>query len=379
MAFYAGARYVEIPVAPYDDTIASLAADGVEWLSLHRLSIHPLRPALRPLMYSRAVMNGELRYEQVFFQPAGEMVFRHRLDRDPIEYTQLTTAPKADIMPAWSPDGERLAFRRQRDDGTVSLVVASRRNRARAWSEENMELVEVAPLDDLRDPLAWSPDGERIAFARQNLATGTDYDLYVIDVYSGAVAVLVSSPADERSPSWPANGRVVFARESNDRSDVWTVSPETRVEEQLTNIGTCHYPVSDPDGRRVAWITEGRGVGVFDVESGQLVYVPAPHKTLYAPAWSPGGRLIAVTAADWGSYDVYLQKADGTNVLLLTKLYSGEASPAWSPDGESMVVVSNRGGTFSLWLVRGLDPYFERLNTRVELNVFEPLTERSKP
>jgi Tol biopolymer transport system component len=379
MAFYAGGRYVEIPVAPYNDAIAHLAAEGIEWLSLHRSTIHALRPALRPLMYSRAVVNGELRYRQVFFQPAGEMVFEHVRHHDPLEWTQITAAPKADVMAAWSPDGERIAFRRQRDDGTVSLMVASRRNRALEWGEDNVELVELVPLDDVQDPLAWSPDGERIAFARRNTDQRTDLDIYAVDVFSREEEVVVSGSGDDRSPSWPASERLVFAREEGGRSDVWVVDPASRAQEQLTDEGNYAFPVSTPDGGGIAWVSAGRGVGLLEAATGTITRALVPKSIVYAPTWSPDGRTIAVTANDWGSFDIYLLRADATNALLLTKLPTSEAAPAWSPGGEAIALTSSRDGTFSLWLVRGLERYLDRLNATVELNVFTPLSEGNQP
>ena len=65
-AYYAGGEYVEIPMAPYDDCIAHLAADDVKYLVLHRRTISTLRPLLMPLLVDRAVMNGEMRYTRIF-------------------------------------------------------------------------------------------------------------------------------------------------------------------------------------------------------------------------------------------------------------------------------------------------------------------------
>lgn len=374
-AFYAGARYVEIPVAPYEELMENLTATGVEWLSLHRETIDHLRPALRPLMYSKAVINGELRFDQVYFHQGGgtgEMVFHRALDADPLRWTQLTSASKADFMPAWSSDGERIAFRRQHEDGTEMLAVASRRNRVRPWSADNMDVSEVAVLDDARDPLAWSSDGERIAFARRHTGERTDLALFAVDVLGGDIAPLVDGPGDDRSPSWPAPGRLIYDRATDDgRHTVWLAEPgRPGATGPLTDRTDCVYPVASPDGSKVAWVTPGTGVAVLDVDTGAVLQMQAPHDILYAPAWSPDGTVIAVGARDWGSWDIYLLAADGSNVLLLTKRTSSEATPAWSPDGTTIVLTSQRDEKFSLWAVDTLGPYLARLSARVRMDTF---------
>jgi hypothetical protein len=84
-AFYSGGDYLEIPVAPYEEAMNYLAAEeGARYMVLHQQVIHRMRPAFRPLMYSKAVMNGELRFRQVFYDSRGVMLFQRVLDEDPL-------------------------------------------------------------------------------------------------------------------------------------------------------------------------------------------------------------------------------------------------------------------------------------------------------
>src|SRR5688572_33438918 len=62
-----------------------------------------------------------------------------------------------------------------------------------------------------REP-AWSPDGNRLAYAADR---GDGFDVFVVTikngVASGTPVAATTMGGDERSPSWTADGRLVFA------------------------------------------------------------------------------------------------------------------------------------------------------------------------
>ena len=87
------------------------------------------------------------------------------IDADGSDERQLTLNDRVSESPAWSPDGTRIAFSSERDDGIVVMDADGRRNK---------QLTEQGG----RDP-AWSPDGTSIAFTRDGQvfvvsADGTD-------------------------------------------------------------------------------------------------------------------------------------------------------------------------------------------------------------
>ena len=106
----------------------------------------------------------------------------------------------------------------------------------------------------------------------------------------------------------------------------------------------------------IAWIKSDEGIFVFHGPTGRRLRILTPHRVRYAPTWSPDERYLAVTAEDWGSWDLYLVKSDGSNALLLTRNYRRDAMPAWSPDGQSIVFMSNRtddgsAGNWHIWVM----------------------------
>lgn len=106
---------------------------------------------------------------------------------------------RINATPAWSPDGERIAYAAG-PPGRLDLWVVGLdgRNRRRLTEEEGSAF----------DP-AWSPDGRRIAYVRSTSHSASD--LVILDVQTGARRALGLAGAN-RHPLWsPAGDRLVFS------------------------------------------------------------------------------------------------------------------------------------------------------------------------
>src|SRR5207248_2325657 len=99
-----------------------------------------------------------------------------------------------DTQPAFSPDGERIAFRSERNGGGIFVMGASGES--------------VRRLTDFGFNPAWSPDGTEIVFSSEgadNPYTRTSTaNLSIVNVGRGEVRPL--SRADAVQPSWSPHG-----------------------------------------------------------------------------------------------------------------------------------------------------------------------------
>jgi TolB protein len=89
-----------------------------------------------------------------------------------------------------------------------------------------------------------------------------------------------------------------------------------------------------------------------------------------SPVWSPDGSRIAFAGASEEGFDLYVMKADGTDIARITDLPGDETQPTWSPDGDRIayswddlgdpryrtgISVANADGTGSTELVTADD------------------------
>ena len=116
-------------------------------------------------------------------------------------------------------------------------------------------------------------------------------------------------------------------------------------------------PHMSPDGRTVAWVRyapdtgSGPSVWLMDADgtNRRRLVEDMPGDQ---PAWSPDGAQIAFTSSVGGSSDIYVVRADGSDLQRLTRHEATDEYPAWSPDGERIAFGSLRTGDFEVFVMR---------------------------
>jgi hypothetical protein len=158
-----------------------------------------------------------------------------------------------DDQPAFSPDGERIAFRSSRDGG--GIFVMGRTGEA------------VTRVTHVGYRPTWSPDGTQLAYATENVALNPQNgvgqsELWVADVNAGASQRI--SGEDAVLPSWSPHGyRIAYTSRlggSRQQADVWTMMSGGGDPVAVTNdLATDWNPAWSPDGNYLYFASDRGG------------------------------------------------------------------------------------------------------------------------
>jgi Tol biopolymer transport system component len=120
-----------------------------------------------------------------------------------------------------------------------------------------------------------------------------------------------------------------------------------------------------PDGRLLAVTAQRRGKDVlylFDVRSRkEAKRFELNMESVTGPSWSPDGSRLVFSGNSGGITDLYIVNADGTGLRRLTNDRYGDLQPQWSPDGKTIAFATDRDSAsfdllkFKPWRIALLD------------------------
>lgn len=258
-----------------------------------------------------------------------------------------------DALPAWSPDGQRIAFSRVLGTRCRIMLVPASGGPAQEVGD---------CLADEMHPVSWYPDGRALIGAKRpgGKATSVERALHRMALDEGRWRRIdyVRSPSDEDMfPVVSPDGRWIAFHRNLSIADIWRMPAAGGAPERLTNLRTNLYGLSwARDNRHLVFARYREGriyLGRLDTETGRIVEAIAGNDNMTYPSVARSGDAVAFEVDSRQSRIRRVSLADGETAMTGSRqLFESSGSnlmPAIAPDGQQILFYSSRTGDQRLW------------------------------
>jgi tricorn protease len=223
-----------------------------------------------------------------------------------------------------SPTGKRAAFEARGEIFTVPAEKGDIRNLTRSAG-----IAERAP--------AWSPDGQRIAWFSD---AGGEYQLVIADQHGDEPRILqLPNPTFFYTPVWSPDGKHLSYGDAD--RNLWVLDVESGEPTKIDEEGFAHpertiYPAWSPDSKWIAYTkrlkNQYNAVWVYSLEEGERRPITDGLSDSMSPAWDRGGKfLYFLGSTDYGLSVGWLDMSSMdrplTRTIYLAVLPDDEPSP----------------------------------------------------
>ncbi len=240
------------------------------------------------------------------------------MDADGENAKTITEVQGSLFSPAWSPDGNRIAYSVQREKSFPTIYIQNI-DGGGATSITPYKCTNISP--------SFSPDGSKILFSGSH---ETSTDIYEIDANGGNLKKVIDWSSIETQPNYAPDGKsFVFVSDKAgfNRPQIYRYEFDSGRTTKVANSSYATSPQFSSDGSKIGFLS-GSSVVIMD-NNGTIIANLGSMGIDEGVSFSPSGKRI-----------VYATVKDGKSIVVIKSLNGGDSfakagqgiirSPVWS-------------------------------------------------
>ncbi|WP_396623355.1 hypothetical protein [Luteitalea sp.] len=245
-------------------------------------------------------------------------------DYDGESQRRVTVNRSLAINPSWSADGRAIAYtsyRRGYPDIYVSYIYQGKMDQPAAGTDTVHNFLP-----------AFSPDGTRLAFMTNR---DGNMEIYVVNRDGSSLRRVTRHPGNDSTPTWsPAGNQIAFTSDRSGSPQIYIVDAD--------GIGQPRRITSESWADRATWSPApyneiayagrngpGFDIKIFSLEQGQIRTITDSTGSNESPSWAPNGRHLAFASTRAGRTQIFTIARDGNDLRQVTKS-GNNVQPSWS-------------------------------------------------